>query len=53
MTNKQMYKAYIDSRNPVMRDYYADTLRKRGAMGSSEARELASHTHLNKKKKAK
>lgn len=51
MTNKQMYQAYVDSRNPAMRDYYAKTLKRRGDTGSREARELASKTHINKGKK--
>lgn len=50
MTNKQIYQAYIDSRNPAMRDYYAKTLKSRGDTGSSEARELASKTSINNTK---
>ena len=49
MTNKQIYEAYIDSRNPALRDSYANTLNNRGKLGDKEARTYAQKTHLSNK----
>lgn len=45
MTDKQMYQAYIDTRNPVMRDWYAKTMNDRANNGNSKAKEYASKMH--------
>lgn len=50
VTNSQMYERYKGTRNPAMRDWYANALDKRAKLDDSEARIYAGKTHLNKPK---